>query len=343
MKYLTIAEYKALYQECLEKGKIISYSTDFETFLKIQAEQELGVTVYDRKIKLRPGLRIHISSVKTTKYTFAMEIQHDTEMELTLAFQLAGTYRVWTEGIGNGYHYEKNGENYLFFLPDTKEVEEIQSGVILDRIRIIVEPELFRNFSNSQLDLIPSELKALIANDSRQIFHLNVGAITPAMQQALHQIIGCSYQGMARQIYLESKALELISLQLTQLIQSQSEIISSSSSGCLQPDDLGRIHLAKSILEANLENPPSLMELAREVQLNDYKLKRGFKEVFGTTTFGYLQKIRMEQGKNLLAERMLTVAGVAQTVGYKSPSRFCDAFKKHFGITPKNYRMSLNF
>ncbi len=342
MKYLTIKESEALYQEYLETGKIISYSEDFETFFKIQAEQELGITAYDRTIQLRPGLKIKISGGKA-KYTFAREIQHHASMPLILAFQLAGTYRVWTEGIGDDYYSEKSGENYLFFLPGTKEIEELPTGENLERIRIIVEPDIFRNFSSGQLDLMPTELKALISNDSRQIFHRNVGSITPAMQQALQQIISCPYQGIARQIYLESKALELISLQLIQLTQSQSGIISSSSSGCLQPDDIERIHQAKSVLEANLENPPSLIELARKVQLNDYKLKRGFKEVFGTTTFGYLQKIRMERGKNLLAERMLTVAGVAQTVGYKSPSRFCDAFKKHFGITPRNYRMSLNF
>ena len=263
-------------------------------------------------------------------------------MPLILAFQLSGTYRVWTEGIGDDYYYEKSGENYLFFLPGTKEIEEIPTGEDLQRVTIRVKPDIFRNFSSSQVDLMPTELKALISNNSQQIFYRKVGFITPAMQQALRQIISCPYQGMARQIYLESKALELISLQLTQLIQSQSGIISSSSSGYLQPDDIERIHQAKSILEANFKNPPSLMELARKVQLNDYKLKRGFKEVFGTTTFGYLQKIRMERGKNLLAEQMLTVARVAQTVGYKSPSRFCDAFKKHFGITPRNYRISLN-
>ena len=342
MKYLTIAESEALYQEYLEKGKIVCYSEDFETFLTIQAEQELGIVGYDRTIQLRPGLKIKISGAKA-KHTFAREIQHNASMPLILAFQLAGTYRIWTERIGDDYYYEKSGENYLFFLPSTKEIEELPTNQNLERIRIIVEPDILRNFSSNQLHLMPNELKALISNDSPQIFHRQVGAITPAMKQALRQIINCPYQGITKQIYLESKALELISLQLTQLIQSQSGIISSCLSGCLQPDDIERIHQAKSILEANLENPPSLMELARKVQLNDYKLKRGFKEVFGTTTFGYLQKIRMERGKNLLAEGILTIAGVAQTVGYKSQSRFCDAFKKHFGTTPRNYRTSLNF
>ncbi|NEP44946.1 MAG: helix-turn-helix transcriptional regulator, partial [Okeania sp. SIO2H7] len=203
----------------------------------------------------------------------------------------------------------------------------------------LVEPKVLRSFSCSQLDLVPTEeLKALIAKDSAPIFHKNVGGISPAMQQALQQILNCPYQGITKQIYLESKVLELIALQFAQLKESDRPI---STSSCLQPGDIDRIHHAKNILEENLEDPPSLLELARKVGINDYKLKRGFREVFGTTAFGYLQKVRMERAKNLLAEQMLSVGGVAQNVGYRSQSRFCDAFKRHFGVTPRAYRMSL--
>lgn len=336
-KYLTKTKYEALYQEYLQTGKIVSYSNDFEHSLKIQAEHELGKGS-EREIQLRPGLKIRISAGEA-KYSIAREIQHDASMPLILAFQLLGSCRVWTEGISDDYYYEKAGENYLFFVPGTKEIEEMPAGEKLQNIRILVEPDIFRHFSRDCLDFMPTELKALISQKSDQIFYRKVGAITPAMQQALQQIINCPYQGITKQIYIESKALELISLQFTQLTQSQQQI---SSSSCLQPDDISRIYQAKSILEANLENPPSLIELARKVGINDYKLKRGFREVFGITTFGYLQKIRMERGKNLLAERMLTIAGVAQSVGYRSQSRFCDAFKKHFGITPRAYKISLH-
>ncbi|MBW4567884.1 MAG: AraC family transcriptional regulator [Tolypothrix carrinoi HA7290-LM1] len=99
---------------------------------------------------------------------------------------------------------------------------------------------------------------------------------------------------------------------------------------------------SKDILIHNLNSPPSLLDLARQVGLNDRKLKEGFLLVFGTTVFGYLQTHRMLQGKQLLAERSLSVAGVAHAVGYTSPSRFCDAFKRQFGITPKAYQIRLH-
>lgn len=332
---LTAKEYEQAREEVLKTGKVCRQSNDFESVIKVTHQSGKA---YRREIQLRPGLQIRISDCQS-RFTVGLEQNHDDSMPLVLAFRLSGYCRVLTEGIGDDYYCEKAGENYLFFVPGTKEIEETPAGERLQAIKIMVEPEVLRSFCGGDIDLVPTEeLKALITKDSAPIFHKNVGGISPAMQQALKQIINCPYQGITKQIYLESKVLELIALQFAQLKESDRQI---STSSCLQPGDIDRIHHAKHILEENLEDPPSLLELARKVGINDYKLKRGFREVFGTTAFGYLQKVRMERAKNLLAEQMLSVGGVAQNVGYRSQSRFCDAFKRHFGVTPRAYRMSL--
>jgi len=85
---------------------------------------------------------------------------------------------------------------------------------------------------------------------------------------------------------------------------------------------------------SDIQNPPSLMDLARQVGINDYKLKSGFRQIFGTTVFGYLQTCRMERAKQLLAEQQLSIAAIAHVVGYASQSRFCHAFKQRYGMTP---------
>lgn len=118
--------------------------------------------------------------------------------------------------------------------------------------------------------------------------------------------------------------------------------IKSPQSSVLRPDDIERLHHAKEILISNLDNPPSLLNLARLVGINDRKLKQGFRQVFGTTVYGYFQEYRMRQAKRLLAEGSLNVTEVAYAVGYTSPSRFCDAFKRQFSITPKFYQTSLH-
>ena len=87
----------------------------------------------------------------------------------------------------------------------------------------------------------------------------------------------------------------------------------------------------------DIEHPPSLMMLAKLSGLNDYKLKRGFRQVFGSTVFGYLRTYRMEQARQLLLERKMTVSEVARSVGYSSLSRFSLAFKQQFGVLPGSF------
>ncbi|MEL6229277.1 MAG: AraC family transcriptional regulator [Cyanobacteria bacterium J06636_28] len=165
-----------------------------------------------------------------------------------------------------------------------------------------------------------------------------LGAIdwtTPSMLSAVQQILACPYQGKVRQLYLESKTLELIALKLEQMKQPE---VASDNKITLKADDIHRLYQARQILLTDIEHPPSLLELARQVGINDFKLKRGFRQLFGNTVFGCLYEHRMERAKQLLDTRHLKVAQIAQRVGYANPSQFSAAFKRKFGFSPKAYR-----
>ncbi|MFE6076651.1 hypothetical protein ACFVQB_19470 [Paenibacillus sp. NPDC057886] len=53
-------------------------------------------------------------------------------------------------------------------------------------------------------------------------------------------------------------------------------------------------------MQKRMEPPPSLLELSRLVGISDSKLKSGFKELFGTTVFGYLKEKRLDKARELL-------------------------------------------
>jgi len=72
--------------------------------------------------------------------------------------------------------------------------------------------------------------------------------------------------------------------------------------------------------------------------LNEYKLKKGFKELFGTTVFGYIHQIRMDLAKRLLLGTSKTAKEIAYETGYGSPQHFSKAFKEQFGIPPNSIR-----
>ncbi|MBL1174806.1 helix-turn-helix transcriptional regulator [Pantanalinema sp. GBBB05] len=162
------------------------------------------------------------------------------------------------------------------------------------------------------------------------------GRSTVAMQNILNQLLDCPYQGISRQLYLESKALELITLRLEQ-IAAQNQPLASAK--ILSAEDTKKIYQAREILRQQLKQPPSLIALARQVGLNDCTLKRGFRQVFGMTAFECLYHDRMQQAQQLLETSDMAIKQVAAAVGYTSRSSFYTAFRKQFGVGPHEYLM----
>ncbi|MEO7765894.1 MAG: AraC family transcriptional regulator [Ferruginibacter sp.] len=99
-------------------------------------------------------------------------------------------------------------------------------------------------------------------------------------------------------------------------------------------DDREKIAKAREVLLQHIGEPLTIKELSRKVAINECYLKKGFKEMFGTTIFDFYQSQRMEHAKYLLYEKGLSVTEVSLILGYSSISHFSTAFKKHTGIKP---------
>ncbi|HVY75629.1 MAG TPA: AraC family transcriptional regulator [Puia sp.] len=98
--------------------------------------------------------------------------------------------------------------------------------------------------------------------------------------------------------------------------------------------DREKITLARKILLDHIGEPLTIRELSRKVAINECYLKKGFKELFGTTIFDFYQSQRMEHARYLLYEKGLSVTEVSVMLGYSSISHFSTAFKKHTGLKP---------
>ena len=149
----------------------------------------------------------------------------------------------------------------------------------------------------------------------------------------LEQMVHHNYEGILKNIFLQSKALELLLFSSDQFIQNDTE----ERYGCrflTHLEDREKIEKARSILLEQLDAPITIRDLARRVAMNECYLKKGFKAVYGTTIYDYFQKERMEKAKGLLYERGLSVSEVAIMMGYSCISHFSTAFKKHTGLKP---------
>ena len=98
--------------------------------------------------------------------------------------------------------------------------------------------------------------------------------------------------------------------------------------------DREKITKSREILIQHIGEPITIKELSRKVAINECYLKKGFKEMFGTTIFDFYQSQRMEHAKYLLYEKGLSVTEVSLLLGYSSISHFSTAFKKHTGLKP---------
>lgn len=330
---LTDIDFQELAAQAEQRGEQIYQPT--EIGVQWNLPKQLGEGG-DRILKLRNGLVIHIRQGKL-KQTIRHILHHESMFPLVAKFYLSGSSRVQTlnaSDIDNDYH-EITGRHYLYHLPEHTEVEEWPSNERVYVVMMSADPSYFSAFSLGQTSL-STPLQKLLAGDRTQRFHQPLGRITPLMRQLVGQMLHCPYSGLMQQLYLESKALELFAIQFVQW--SDASLPMASLFLCAQ--DIEQLYQAKNILVRRAKHPPSLTELARLVGLNDRKLNEGFRHLFGTTAFDYLQEYRLQQAKDLLHDPGLTIAGVATTVGYKSPEAFSTAFRRKFAVSPKAYQLS---
>ena len=102
--------------------------------------------------------------------------------------------------------------------------------------------------------------------------------------------------------------------------------------------DTDKFHQLKYFLDTHFLEEYSLAELSRICLLNEFKVKKGFKELFGTTVFGYLRKLRMDYADRLLLDASRSVEEVSDLLGYEHAQHFSIAFKKYRGVNPSTIK-----
>lgn len=282
---------------------------------------------------LRPGLDLIINDLNF-RDQIVIERNHPVaNTSIGMSFCMAGQMQIEGSDANSMVQFKAKQAN-LGVINDTKGNIRYEANQPVLLVHIHVQPDVINLTTGEEFEQLPTQLRNAISGIDAA-YHQS-STMTPVMQATIQQLLNCPYQGFTKQLYVESKALELISLYFEQLLSNTSL---SNAHSALQLDERDRIVYARDILLAQLANPPTLLELSRQVGLNDRKLKQGFRQVFGTTAFGYLRTYRMQQAQQLLLRPNSTIAGVAQAVGYSNPEAFSVAFRRMFAISPKAYQL----
>ncbi|MCG9873216.1 MAG: helix-turn-helix transcriptional regulator [Leptospiraceae bacterium] len=168
-------------------------------------------------------------------------------------------------------------------------------------------------------------------NDSTNTIYISQNFISDFLKTFLEQIQRMPFEKRYRRESLKLKMIELIWISIFDYLNQTNQIKKQVR---LSKKDYEKIQMAKELLIKNMINPPSLIELSKMVNLNEYKIKVGFKKVYGMPPYSMLQDVKLNFAKKLLLQGDKTVTEVAISVGYTNFSKFSSAFKKKFGLNP---------
>ncbi|MEV2274881.1 AraC family transcriptional regulator [Nocardiopsis sp. NPDC049922] len=100
------------------------------------------------------------------------------------------------------------------------------------------------------------------------------------------------------------------------------------------------VALARDLLAARLQDPPTLEELATTVGLRPFTLLRAFREAYGLPPHAHLNQVRVDRARALL--RSGRRAGeVAAEVGFADQPHLTRHFRRHLGVAPGAYQRAI--
>ncbi|MCY9513249.1 helix-turn-helix transcriptional regulator [Paenibacillus apiarius] len=190
-------------------------------------------------------------------------------------------------------------------------------------------------FGSSGIDLWNHTMGKLDSS-ARQQYFTGVQA-SAEVANIFCSIFHCRLPEQSKILYYEGKVMELMSLLLSVELPGQK----GEEAGVLLDDyEIRQIRLGHDRLMESPGNPPTLVQLSRELAISRNKLTKGYKLIYGHTIYVHYRKTCMQNAAELLIDLNKSIQDIALDVGYSNASNFCNAFKREFGLTPLQYRKS---
>ncbi|MFN7117709.1 MAG: helix-turn-helix transcriptional regulator [Saprospiraceae bacterium] len=159
--------------------------------------------------------------------------------------------------------------------------------------------------------------------------------ISPEVRSILMNIIQCPFQGTLRMLYLESQIKLLLSFLIYEFrtVATQEHRIEQ-----LNAKDIEILHDIHKYASSQFLDDVSLYSISRHFGINEFKLKYGFKKLFGTSLMKLVLEKRMAHAREMLLQSDRMITDIAFEVGYSSTGNFSKAFRNFYGLAPSAVR-----
>lgn len=218
-----------------------------------------------QSVLLRPGFDLNIGDYQVAE---RVKVNFDSrENVCEFCFILSGKIRSWI------YGFRKDVEvtplfAALWLTPRLESYTDFFPGQDVHFLCVRINRSMLAEIAGEYLRQVPEDFRLILENRQERLYY-RFSTMTIPMQSAVQQVFNCPYQGGMKKLFLESKALELIS----HLMAYHFGWAIDKDAG-LPGSDLKQIKLARDILLEHMEEPPSLPELAGYAGINETKLKR---------------------------------------------------------------------
>lgn len=291
--------------------------------------REFACPLKDRAGSMKIALTDAFCIVDTTMITDTDTVpwmHYNDTSAVEMNFMLEGNILQTHEGLLDRYHYRKGYHNILFN-PYSMETNKLLASGTHRTFSVYVLPEkMLELFAGYLEEMSPFAEK--LAKGERFVLHAPVEGLSNELKHFFDSFWARTLPFNVGRLYFESRIMELLANQCHLLLEAPER------QPAIGKADLEKIYHARDIILRNLCNPLSLEELSRQVCLNEFKLKKYFRQVFGLSVFALVQEERLKRAKQLIFEGEKNISAIAYELGYAHPQHFQRAFKQRFGVTP---------
>ncbi|HVI47255.1 MAG TPA: AraC family transcriptional regulator [Chitinophaga sp.] len=249
---------------------------------------------------------------------------------ITLSYALSGNVPFLLNGFGETGLTE--GWYHLYYVPAGRYKATLPEGDTT-AFQVNLYPEHIKGLGDKYAPI--REVWEQTISKSRRGLQQEAAKITPRVSEILKGIYQCRLEDAEWEIFLLARVYDLLLLYVEELNGLDKDFCSQYH---FTEGDLRALREASAILAGKLHQPVSQRMLARLVHLHPKKLTAGFRLLYGVGVQEWLQRVRMEKARLLLAQGNTKVSDIAYEVGYDTVSGFIRAFKGVAGCTPAEYR-----
>lgn len=275
--------------------------------------------------------RIRLRHTVTTFQDYSSFSASSDDEYVRLHLGLKGDYRFTYKQLNESFDLIGGHHNIMY--SDGIDLEVQNKAPVLETFGIDFPKEVFMEFTKDGDDLLKEFINEILEGKNT-ILSKNWGTLNVGIQSVVDEIILNTYAGQLRDVFLLAKSLELLVLCVDNYkLAGDEKVIYLKNK-----KDKEKVIEARDYISEHITCPPNLSDIAKVVGLNEFKLKRGFKEMFNSTIFGYLTERRLNLAMQYLRDSQKTAAQISFELGYSSPQHFNTQFRNKFGLTPNSIR-----